>query len=160
MAGHKITANAVHPGVIQTELMRDLGTVDGLFIALGAPFSKSIPEGSATTLYVATAPELEGIGGRYFADCNEDTPKPHASNPTYATKLWEISEEMIANAPTDEEFALQSQSSKEVQKGEDEAVTQEEEPQEEVEEESQEVEEVPVTQIDLNQPTGEAESSS
>jgi len=104
-AGHKVTANAVHPGVIHTELMRDLGSIDGFVMALGKPFSKTVAQGAATSVYVATAPELEGIGGRYFADCNEETPRKYANNPQYAARLWEISEEMINKAPTAEEFA-------------------------------------------------------
>ena len=112
-AGHKITANAVHPGVIHTELMRDLGSVDAFFMSLGKPFSKTVPQGAATTVFVATAPELEGIGGRYFADCNEETPRKYANNPQYASRLWEISEEMINKAPTAEEFAAQRQQQEE-----------------------------------------------
>lgn len=96
--GHNITANAVHPGVINTELARDLSGIEGIFMTLGSPFMKTIPQGAATSVYVATAPELEGIGGKYFSDCNEDTPKPYASNPRYASRLWEMTEEMIKNA--------------------------------------------------------------
>jgi len=103
MEGHKITANALHPGVINTELDRDLGGLEMAVSALGAPFKKTIPQGAATTIYVATAPELEGIGGKFFADCNEETPKAYASNPRYAERLWKLSEEMIAKAPKADE---------------------------------------------------------
>jgi hypothetical protein len=41
---------------------------------------------------VATAPELEGVSGRYFADCREKQPQPHASDPVLAQRLWEVSE--------------------------------------------------------------------
>ena len=102
---YSITANAVHPGAIMTELARDLGSVESFFFSASKPFLKSIPEGAATTVYCATAPELEGIGGRYFADCNEEQPAPHASNLQYAQQLWTLSEEMVKNAPTAEEYA-------------------------------------------------------
>uniref|UniRef100_A0A7S4M8J1 Uncharacterized protein n=1 Tax=Vannella robusta TaxID=1487602 RepID=A0A7S4M8J1_9EUKA len=113
--GLKITANAVHPGVIKTELGRDLSGVEGLLITLGSPFLKSIPQGAATTVYVATAPELEGIGGKYFADCNEAVAKPYATNPRYAERLWKMSEEMVKNAPMAEEREESSRKSEEAQ---------------------------------------------
>lgn len=96
--GYNVTANAVHPGVINTELGRDLSGVEGIFLSLGAPFMKNVSQGAATSVYVATAPELEAIGGKYFADCNEEVAKPYATNPRYAARLWEMSEEMIKNA--------------------------------------------------------------
>ena len=121
--GLKITANAVHPGVIKTELARDLSGVEGVFMTLGSPFFKTIPQGAATSVYVATAPELEGIGGKYFADCNEEVPKPYANNPRYATKLWEISEELIANAPKANEDEEKHHHHEEEEKEEKEEVT-------------------------------------
>jgi len=97
-AGHQITCNAVHPGIISTELSRDLSLIEKVGFGGLSLFSKNIPQGAATSVYVATAPELEGIGGLYFEDCNQSTPKPHACNPVYAEKLWDLSKEMIANA--------------------------------------------------------------
>jgi NAD(P)-dependent dehydrogenase (short-subunit alcohol dehydrogenase family) len=65
-AAEGITANAVMPGAIATNLQRHTG-------GLRTPVErqKSPQQGAATTLLAATAPELEGIGGRYFEDCNE-----------------------------------------------------------------------------------------
>ena len=39
-------------------------------------------QGAATTVLVATWPGLEGIGGRYFEDCNEAEPLPDGFDPT------------------------------------------------------------------------------
>jgi hypothetical protein len=60
---------------------------------------------------VATAQQLDGIGGRYFEDCNESQilpadfssesasgVAPYALDPENAARLWELSERMIANA--------------------------------------------------------------
>jgi len=93
--GLNITANAVHPGVIKTELFREVRGISGFVTSLGSFFYKTVPQGAATTVYVATAPELEGIGGKYFADCNEASAKAYATNPRYAGRLWNLSEEMI-----------------------------------------------------------------
>jgi len=97
--GLRITCNAVHPGVIQTELSRQMSKFSRMMFSLGAPFYKTIPQGAATTVYVATAPELDGIGGKYFEDVNETFPKEWVTNPSYAKQLWTISEDMIKNAP-------------------------------------------------------------
>ncbi len=69
-----IVANALHPGVIATELARDQSLP---FMALGIfmlPFMKSVPCGAATTVYVATSPEYQMRGGLYFSDCREKKP--------------------------------------------------------------------------------------
>jgi NAD(P)-dependent dehydrogenase (short-subunit alcohol dehydrogenase family) len=68
-----ITANAVHPGaIIDTNLARhlDAETVASLR-AFGAFRFKTIPQGAATSVLAAVSPLLEGVGGRYFEDCNE-----------------------------------------------------------------------------------------
>ena len=53
---------------------------------------KTPEQGAATSIHLASAPELEGVNGRYFADKTEKQPKPHASDPALAQKLWTISE--------------------------------------------------------------------
>jgi hypothetical protein len=54
----------------KTNLSRSMtGPIGGLFRAVGGLFMKSIPPGAATTIYAATAPELDGKSGAYLADC-------------------------------------------------------------------------------------------
>jgi hypothetical protein len=71
-----------------------------------APAWKNVMEGAATSIVVATSPLLEGIGGRYFEDCNEAEANvpgtrrgvaPHALDPESAARLWEISEDYLAS---------------------------------------------------------------
>jgi len=92
----KITANSLHPGVIPTELGRN-NTLSQIFYTLANIFLKSIEQGAATTCYVATSSNLEGVGGKYFADSNEATPIPEATNPEVAKKLWEVSEQLTSH---------------------------------------------------------------
>lgn len=101
--GLKITANAVHPGVIATELARDLSAFEQTMLVVGKPFTKSIPQGAATTIYVATAPELEGIGGKFYENSNESVAKPYATNPRYAERLWNLTVELIQKAKEEKE---------------------------------------------------------
>jgi NAD(P)-dependent dehydrogenase (short-subunit alcohol dehydrogenase family) len=111
-----IYANALMPGGIATNLQRHVGED---FIARrmrefeerGQAFGLKTPEqGAATSVLLAASPLLEGVGGRYFEDCNEAevvTPGSEADSAagvaTYALdrdnadRLWELSLDLIAD---------------------------------------------------------------
>jgi NAD(P)-dependent dehydrogenase (short-subunit alcohol dehydrogenase family) len=106
-AGDGITANALHPGGIWTNLTRHLP--DDLRESLRTDPSaeyKTPEQGAATSVFVATSPLLDGIGGRYFEDCNQAAPYPggpervgvadYALDPSAAQQLWEISTTAIS----------------------------------------------------------------
>jgi WW domain-containing oxidoreductase len=99
-AGTKKTANAVHPGVINTNLSRHAGGVVGFALSALSPLVlKSVPQGAATEVYVTTNPKLAGVSGEYFADSNVARPRADASDPALAKKLWEVSEKIVAGLP-------------------------------------------------------------
>lgn len=96
-AGTKKTANAVHPGVIKTNLGRHMNPVAGFVFGMVGPLVlKSVPQGAATEVYVATHPSLASATGKYFADCNELEPRADANDAEMARKLWEVSEKIVA----------------------------------------------------------------
>jgi NAD(P)-dependent dehydrogenase (short-subunit alcohol dehydrogenase family) len=106
-----ITANAVMPGLIMTNLMRHIGgTSSNRF---PEDQLKSAEQGAATSVLLAVSPLLEGIGGRYFEDCNQaETIEPtgrtrartptgvarYALNPANADRLWTVSEVLLKAA--------------------------------------------------------------
>ena len=91
------TANAVHPGVIRTNLQRHLGPVmRTMFASVGPLFLKSVEQGAATQCYVAVHPATAAISGEYFADCNVAQPSRNGQDAALAAKLWEKTEEIIA----------------------------------------------------------------
>ncbi|MDB5394402.1 MAG: oxidoreductase [Rhodospirillales bacterium] len=99
-AGTEKTANAVHPGVINTNLGRYLG-IPAPIAALGygianALFLKTIPQGAATQCYVAANPGAAAISGQYWADSNIKVPRYDAEDPALAARLWEVSERIVA----------------------------------------------------------------
>jgi hypothetical protein len=72
---------------------------------------KTIEQGAATSVFVATSPLLDGIGGRYFEDCNEarvldpgtrDTTisgvAAYALDPANAKRLWELSLALLGSS--------------------------------------------------------------
>lgn len=102
----QISALAVHPGVIPTNLWRHTqGVLKWVVTKVVARFAyasneaKSIPQGAATTVYACLAPELEGYrGGAYLADCKVCAPSDKAMDVKLAEKLWEVTERDIAAA--------------------------------------------------------------
>lgn len=101
-----VLSYSVHPGMIPTGLGRHLVPEDlARFAAAPEPF-KTEPQGAATSVWAATAPELADHGGSFLANCQvaqiNDGAK-HVGVKTYATsaenadKLWEISEELVGS---------------------------------------------------------------
>ena len=99
-AGTQRTANAVHPGVIHTKLGRHMNPILRVGFGLVGPLGlKSIAQGAATQVYVATHPSLAQVSGEYFADCNVARSRRDSRDPELARKLWEVSEAIVAGLP-------------------------------------------------------------
>jgi NAD(P)-dependent dehydrogenase (short-subunit alcohol dehydrogenase family) len=104
-AADGIWTNAVHPGAVDTNLARHLDpAVLEQIKASGQYQFKTAEQGAATSVLVATSPQLEGVGGLYFQDCNEapvvdaaDAESTgagvaaYAVDPTNAERLWKLS---------------------------------------------------------------------
>jgi len=115
-AGDGITANALMPGGIWTPLQRhwspEYRAEQEAFAAeaeaRGDFMMKTPEQGAATSVLLATSPLLEGVGGRYFDDCNEaevvsqggvlHEVRDYALDPVAAERLWEVSTDLLAHA--------------------------------------------------------------
>jgi NAD(P)-dependent dehydrogenase (short-subunit alcohol dehydrogenase family) len=109
-AADGITVNALMPGGIQTNLQRyvtdeELDRLRRQSGGSAAPNWKTPEQGAATSVLVATSPLLDGIGGRYFEDCNEaglNEPgtrrgvAAYALDPENAALLWQVSVDTLA----------------------------------------------------------------
>lgn len=94
------TANALHPGVIKTNLARSMNPIVGAVMAVGSAVAmKSIPEGAATQCYAAVHPGAAALNGEYLRDCNVGEPRSDANDPALAKKLWARTEEIVAALP-------------------------------------------------------------
>ncbi|MEV8411343.1 SDR family NAD(P)-dependent oxidoreductase [Streptomyces niveus] len=104
-----ITANALMPGAIYTNLQRHTGGRGSGKVP--AELIKTVEQGAATSVLLATSPLLEGIGARYFVDCNETETETetvdrrtgnlhgvarYALDPANAQRLWSLSENLLA----------------------------------------------------------------
>jgi len=112
-ADQGVTANAVHPGGIMTGLQKHMpegeaqrrGWIDENGVP--NPAFKTPAQGAGTSIWAATAPELDGVGGLFLEDLQQSTPldetnpnplfgyKPHALDEDSARRLWTLSEELI-----------------------------------------------------------------
>ena len=97
LRGTRITANSLHPGVINTEIDRHMSGWKqkgfALMAALGG--TKTVEQGAATSCYVATNPALGATSGHYFEDCNAVTVNQgHLHDRLMAEKLWQVSADL------------------------------------------------------------------
>lgn len=94
--GTKRTANAVHPGVIATNLGRHMWISRLVYPMFSVLTMKDVHEGAATQCYVAVHPSLDGVSGEYFADCNTARSTANGRDAAMAERLWSVSEEIVA----------------------------------------------------------------
>jgi NAD(P)-dependent dehydrogenase (short-subunit alcohol dehydrogenase family) len=66
LAGSGVTANALHPGVVATEIWRQVPVMN----VLSRLFMLSPEKGARTTVYLAASPDVEGVTGEYFDKCS------------------------------------------------------------------------------------------
>lgn len=92
------TVNAVHPGVIATNLSRHMSSfVQATFSSIGnLLFLKSAPQGAATQCFVAVNEGAANITGEYWADCNVAACSRHGADMAMAAALWTKTEEIVA----------------------------------------------------------------
>lgn len=100
LRGTRITCNSLHPGVIKTELDRNLSAFSrfawGAYVKVAG---KSVEQGAATSCYVATSDKLGTTSGRYFEDCDAVTIQGggHMQNRAMAERLLTTSIELTAD---------------------------------------------------------------
>src|SRR6056297_2229367 len=93
-----ITSNSFHPGAIPgSGFSRFLpGPLPRLFAALDRlPMTTTVAEGASTAVYLAASPRVDGLSGRYFADCEPKEPSAAARDRTTQRQLWERSAELL-----------------------------------------------------------------
>jgi NAD(P)-dependent dehydrogenase (short-subunit alcohol dehydrogenase family) len=97
LKGTRITSNSLHPGVINTNIARNVAPIlrTGLGL-LTRMAGKTIEQGAATSCYVATSVLLGATSGEYFEDCNAVTVTGdnHMHDREQASRLWVVSEQL------------------------------------------------------------------
>ncbi|XP_048843378.1 retinol dehydrogenase 13-like isoform X3 [Brienomyrus brachyistius] len=104
LQGTGVTVNALHPGVVATDLGRHTGMHQSQFSStiLGPMFYllvKTPVQGAQPSVFLAVAEELEGVTGRYFDVLKEKDPAPQAQDREAAGRLWEASARLVGLSP-------------------------------------------------------------
>ncbi|KAK4798056.1 hypothetical protein SAY86_030382 [Trapa natans] len=95
--GANITVNSIHPGSVMTDIMKYNKTKMRILEITTRMIWKTIPQGAATHCYVALHPNLKGVTGKYYVDCNECKTSAMARDAELGKKLWDFSNKMIEN---------------------------------------------------------------
>lgn len=96
LEGTKVSANALHPGFVNTGFAKNNGDLFKFVMGLFKPMQRKVEDGAKTSIYLASAPDVEGMSGKYFADSKAVESDPASYDKNTAEKLWNISLEMIA----------------------------------------------------------------
>ncbi len=97
--GSGVTVNALHPGVIGTNLIYQFLTLGGLRpLRLLAPVLKRPRHGARTPIYLASSEDVEGVSGFYFRDTKPVEPSDSARDPALAGRLWEETGRLVGLA--------------------------------------------------------------
>ncbi|XP_037305043.2 retinol dehydrogenase 14b isoform X1 [Pungitius pungitius] len=98
LEGTSVTVNALTPGIVRTSLGRHVQIpllAKPLFYLASRVFFKSPLEGAQTPLYLACSPEVEGVSGKCFANCEEEELMAKATDEQAAKRLWDLSGRMV-----------------------------------------------------------------
>jgi NAD(P)-dependent dehydrogenase (short-subunit alcohol dehydrogenase family) len=95
LGGTRATSNSLHPGVVATNIMRNISFTPPAGGGGGGGFAFESPaQGAATSCYLASHPSLAGVTGLYFVDCNPADQSDLQKDPALAARLWQVSEEL------------------------------------------------------------------
>ena len=96
LEGTGVTANCVHPGVVRTNLVRDMSWYFKIiYHSVLKWFFKTPRKGAETSIYLATSPDLESVSGKYFVNKKEAISHNESYNEAYAQTLWEKSSKLV-----------------------------------------------------------------
>jgi len=95
LEGTGVTANALHPGLVATNIGQNNGPLAKGFILWARVKGVSVEEGARTIVYLASSAEVSGVSGKYFTKEREIRSDPASYDMAAAERLWQASEEMI-----------------------------------------------------------------
>jgi retinol dehydrogenase 14 len=96
LQGTSVTANALHPGVVNTSFgADDPAGVQRLLVPFMRPFMKTPAQGAATPIHLASEPDLEQVTGRYFANSKPKKSSQRSYDEATAARLWQVSADLV-----------------------------------------------------------------
>ena len=96
-----VTANALHPGVVRTAFgAEDPGGIQRRFVPFLRPFMKAPAQGAATSIHLASAPDLEPVTGRFFTKSKPKRSSKRSYDEAVAARLWQVSAVLVGAPAT------------------------------------------------------------
>lgn len=96
LEGTGVTATTLHPGLVKTTIgSEDPSKLLNFAIFLASPTAKTPTEGAATSIYLASAPEAEGVTGLYFVNCKPKASSKVSHDTAAAARLWQVSSDLV-----------------------------------------------------------------
>jgi len=95
LEGGSVAANALHPGLVSTSFgADDPALVQRLLVPFLRPFMKTPARGAATSVHLASAPDLDQVTGRYFAGRKPRRSSSRSYDQAAAARLWRVSADL------------------------------------------------------------------
>jgi NAD(P)-dependent dehydrogenase (short-subunit alcohol dehydrogenase family) len=96
LAGMGVTANVLHPGVVNSSFgAEDPSKIFKFLVPFWRPFMKTPQQGAATSIYLASSPDVEGVTGQYFANGRAQRSNAASYDETAAGRLWRVSASLV-----------------------------------------------------------------
>ena len=96
LSGTGVTANVLHPGVVATAFgAEDPGRLQKFLTPLATRWMKTPGQGAQTSIYLASAPELETVTGQYFANSKPKKSSKRSYGQADADRLWQVSAALV-----------------------------------------------------------------
>lgn len=96
LEGTGVTANCLHPGMIDSGIWRNVPfPLNYPMKLITKGFFKTTEQGAQTSIYLTVSDEVEGVSGKYFMDCKEAALNSGAMDEEKAKKLWEESKKIV-----------------------------------------------------------------
>lgn len=97
LEGTGVTANCLHPGGVATGFGQNTRGALKLLMKVARPFLITAEQGAATSIYLASAPDIEGVSGRYFAKCKPVRSSAASHDEALQERLWALSLRQIGH---------------------------------------------------------------
>ena len=98
LEGSGITANTLHPGFVGSNFARNNGPVMNAAMSLARPFAINVEKGAATSIYLASSPEVASVSGQYFYKCKPIRSSQASYDVAAQERLWQVSEQLTGLA--------------------------------------------------------------
>jgi retinol dehydrogenase 12 len=91
LRGTRVVANAVHPGVVRTQMLANATGIFRIIALFATPFAVSPQQGASTSVYLASSPEVDGVSGQYFIKSRAVKVKSKFNTAETRRMLWDLS---------------------------------------------------------------------